>query len=188
MRRGGGFWGRGRFSKRSASPPDPLSRRVAGNRLDFSSRLVRPCEVGAIPCGLVVVTAADRAAAPCLRWGSYKLISGDPKGWRGRPESRQTDSVPRLALGGAFPCGLVVVTAADRAAATCLRWGRYKLISGRSPKVSKGRPESRQTGSVPRLAPAGAKPCLQAIKAWKPFSCTAPALQIPVTLYWKRFQ
>ena len=37
------FWGRGRFSKRSASPPDPLSRRVAGNRLVRSSRLVRPC-------------------------------------------------------------------------------------------------------------------------------------------------
>ena len=39
----GRVWGRGRFSERSASPPDPLSRRVAGNRLVFfgSSRKVR---------------------------------------------------------------------------------------------------------------------------------------------------
>ena len=28
----GRCWGRGRFSKRSASPPDPLSRRVAGDK------------------------------------------------------------------------------------------------------------------------------------------------------------
>ena len=57
-------WGRGRFSKRSASPPDPLSRRAAGNRLGCSFGVVRPCEVGAAPIGLVMVTAADRAAAP----------------------------------------------------------------------------------------------------------------------------
>ena len=41
----GKLWGRGRFSKRSASPPDPLSRRVAGNRLVRSCELVRPCNV-----------------------------------------------------------------------------------------------------------------------------------------------
>ena len=55
-------WGRGRFSKRSASPPDPLSRRVAGNRLVLSFGVVRPCEVGAFSCFGVMVTAADRAA------------------------------------------------------------------------------------------------------------------------------
>ena len=46
----GRFWGRGRFSKRSASPPDPLSRRVAGNRLDSSFEGSRPCNVGAFSC------------------------------------------------------------------------------------------------------------------------------------------
>ena len=56
-------WGRGRFSKRSASPPDPLSRRVAGNRLVCSFGVVRPCELGAASCLLVESTAADRAAA-----------------------------------------------------------------------------------------------------------------------------
>ena len=55
---------RGRFSKRSASPPDPLSRRVAGNRLVCSFGVVRPCELGAASCLLVESTAADRAAAP----------------------------------------------------------------------------------------------------------------------------
>ena len=63
-------WGRGRFSKRSASPPDPLSRRVAGNRLARSSRLACPCEVGTVSCFGVVVTAADRAAATYAAWGT----------------------------------------------------------------------------------------------------------------------
>ena len=44
------FWGRGRFSKRSASTPTPLSRRVDGNRLVRSYGLVRPCSVGAVSC------------------------------------------------------------------------------------------------------------------------------------------
>ena len=35
-------WGRGRFSKRSASPPDPLSRRVAGVRVGCSFIQVAP--------------------------------------------------------------------------------------------------------------------------------------------------
>ena len=59
----GEFRGRGRFSKRSASPPDPLSRRVAGNRLVCSFGVERPCECGSSPIDLVEVTAADRAAA-----------------------------------------------------------------------------------------------------------------------------
>ena len=50
-------------SLRETSPPDPLSRRVAGNKLDASFGVARPCEMGAVPCNLVVVTAADRAAA-----------------------------------------------------------------------------------------------------------------------------
>ena len=58
---GGGRWGRGRFSKRSASPPDPLSRRVAGNRLGSSVGLAHPCECGRSTIGSVEVTAADRA-------------------------------------------------------------------------------------------------------------------------------
>ena len=68
----GRCWGRGRFSKRSASPPDPLSRRVVGNRLVCSFGIVRPCECGSSPIGSVVVTAADRAAATCQRWSSYR--------------------------------------------------------------------------------------------------------------------
>ncbi len=151
------FWGRGRFSaekrlspqtpspeerlgrtrqapgeralsKRSTSPPpDPLSRRVAGNRLDFSSRLVRPCEVGAIPCGLVVVTAADRAAATCRQWRTVRSCFSKRSTSPPDPLSRRVAG-NRLAVSsrlvrpcevGAIPCGLVVVTAADRAAATC---------------------------------------------------------------------
>ena len=83
-RRGvGRFWGRGRFSKRSASPPDPLSRRVAGNRLVRSFGLVRPCELGVISCKVVVVTAADRAAATCQRWSTTKLQGERPEGVAG---------------------------------------------------------------------------------------------------------
>ena len=63
-------WGRGRFSKRSASPPDPLSRRAAGNRVDFSCGLARPCELGVVSCCLAAVTAADRAAATVRRGGT----------------------------------------------------------------------------------------------------------------------
>ena len=71
----GDDWGRCRFSKRSASPPDPLSRRVAGNRLVCSFGGSRPCCVGAVSCCLCVVTAADRAAATCLRWGRKALFT-----------------------------------------------------------------------------------------------------------------
>ena len=46
--------------------PRAPSRRVAGNKLDFSFKLVRPCLLGAISCLLVVVAAADRAAVTCL--------------------------------------------------------------------------------------------------------------------------
>ena len=81
------FWGRGRFSKRSASPPDPLSRRVAGNRLGFSSRLARPCSLGAFSCFSVMVTAADRAAATCQRWPLYSWRGDRAKVSKGRSQS-----------------------------------------------------------------------------------------------------
>ena len=69
----GKLWGRGRFSKRSASPPAPLSRRVAGNRRGFSFGVERPCELGWSPINLREVTAADRAAATIAAWGDEPL-------------------------------------------------------------------------------------------------------------------
>ncbi len=48
------------------SSPDSFSRRAVGNKLDSSYGLARPCKLGVSPIGLAVVTAADRAAAPCL--------------------------------------------------------------------------------------------------------------------------
>ncbi len=67
---GGRFWGRGRFSKRSASPPDPLSRRVAAVRVVFSSIQYTAVSWSVVSCCLVVVTAADRAAATYATWGT----------------------------------------------------------------------------------------------------------------------
>ena len=43
----------------------------------------------AVLCCLVVVTAADRAAATCQLSPPYQFISRDPKGWRGRSESHR---------------------------------------------------------------------------------------------------
>ena len=109
---GGRFWGRGRFSERSASPPDPLSRRAAGvwgvTILWSWFRL----SVGEVSDRLGLVTAADRAAATCQRWKRYKFISG---GGRGRSESWQTASVHRLVSGGH-----VIVTCGGFAATHCL--------------------------------------------------------------------
>ena len=53
--------------------PRPLSRRAAGNRLVRFFGLARPCEVGAVSCFGVVVTAADRAAATVRRVGDELL-------------------------------------------------------------------------------------------------------------------
>ena len=98
-RRGmGERWGRGRFSERSASPPDPLSRRAAGNRLGSSFGGSRPCEVGAFPCFGVVVTAADRAAATCQHRVSYKL-GGSGEGFQraiAKPFGASADAASRL--------------------------------------------------------------------------------------------
>ena len=66
----GRFWGRGRFSERSASPPDPLSRRAAGVWLVRFCIGGSACECGRSPINLVVVTAADRAAATLRRGGT----------------------------------------------------------------------------------------------------------------------
>ena len=112
--REGERWGRGRFSKRSASPPDPLSRRVAGNRLVCSFGGSLPCEVGAVSCCLVVVTAADRAAATCQRWvttnyrkrageGFQRAIAKPPDGLRPLVVPAGTKS--RLRGGGPPPHG-----------------------------------------------------------------------------------
>ncbi len=58
----GRFWGRGRFSERSASPPAPLSRRAAGVRVGAFCEVGSACELGRSPISLVVVTAALSAA------------------------------------------------------------------------------------------------------------------------------
>ena len=78
-RRKGRRWGRGRFSERSASPPDPLSRRADGVWLVRFCLLGSACECGRSPINLVVVTAADRAAATLRRGGTEPLrpLRGD---------------------------------------------------------------------------------------------------------------
>ena len=78
--------GRGRFSRTRLSP-DPLSRRVAGNRLGFSSRLARPCSLGVFSCFGAMVTAADRAAATCQRWPLYSWRGDRAKVSKGRSQS-----------------------------------------------------------------------------------------------------
>ena len=85
----GRFWGRGRFSERSASPPDPLSRRAAGNRLGCSFGVERPCECGWSPIGLVVVTAADRAAA------TFAACGGNPSARISRAPPLSGEALPR---------------------------------------------------------------------------------------------
>ena len=64
----GELWGGGGFSERSPSSPDPFSRRAAGVWVGCFCGVGSACELGAVPCGVVVVTAADRAAATCQRW------------------------------------------------------------------------------------------------------------------------
>ena len=46
-------------------------------------QLVRPCSVGAIPCCLAVVTAADRAAATFQRLGTIPVNAWEPEGVAG---------------------------------------------------------------------------------------------------------
>ncbi len=74
-------------SLREAPPPEPLSRRAAGNKLVFSFGVERPCELGAFSYGWVEVTAADRAAAPSQLEGNGKMQRILPTS---RPQTRPT--------------------------------------------------------------------------------------------------
>ena len=72
----GKFWGGGGFSERSPSSPDPFSRRAAGVWRVCFCMVGSACEVEAVSCELVEVTAADRAAAPCkVRLRARKELS-----------------------------------------------------------------------------------------------------------------
>ncbi len=130
--------------------PRAPSRRAAGNKLVFSFQLVRPCELGAFPCFGVMVTAADRAAATChvegrrffyrqyrtnglrgrrmnfsqMQWQIPPSRSLPKSGWEQLVFSFQLVRPCEL---GAFSCFGVMVTAADRAAATCQRRGAKVL-------------------------------------------------------------
>ena len=104
----GRFWGRGRFSKRSASPPDPLSRRAAAVRVVFSSIQYAAVSWSAVSCCLVVVTAADRAAATCQRWAPHSCRGDRAKVSKGRSQSPLvvSEGHETVAYGGfaATPC------------------------------------------------------------------------------------
>ena len=80
--------------------PRAPSRRAAGNRLDASFGLARPCELGASPIGLAVVTAADRAAVT-VRGGG---VSADAEGIS--PLRRRGGGFP---IAPATPSGLLLI-------------------------------------------------------------------------------
>ena len=82
-----GLWGRGRFSKRSASPPDPLIRRVAAVRVVFSSIQYTAASWSVVSCCLVVVAAALSAAVT-----TTKLI-GDTPMLHGHTSSKERTSL-----------------------------------------------------------------------------------------------
>ena len=121
--------GERRFSERSASPPDPLSRRAVGVWCVRFCLVGSACEWGVSTIGWGMVTAADRAAATfaafggrCWGRGRFSERSASPPG----PLSRRAVGVWRVRsclVGsacewGVSPIGWVMVTAADRAAAT----------------------------------------------------------------------
>ena len=54
-----------------------------GQDLVFSFGVERPWELGAFPCLGVVVTAADRAAATCLRFAPILVNKQGPEGAAG---------------------------------------------------------------------------------------------------------
>ena len=94
----GRLWGRGRFSERSASPPDPLSRRAAGVRRSCFCIVGSACKVGAASCCFVVVTAADRAAATCQRRAPRSWMSDRAKVSKGLPPQRALSAEGRLRI------------------------------------------------------------------------------------------
>ena len=94
-------------SLREAPPPGPLPKSSWGlGRLLLHTG--RPCKLGAPSSGLVVVTAADRAAATCQRWVTTKLqgvrtegVAGaigkpPPRLRRGEIPSASADAAPWL--------------------------------------------------------------------------------------------
>ena len=84
---GGRRWGRGRFSERSASPPDPYSRRAAGVwRGAILQRWFR-LRGGRAPLESCESTAADKAAADMRRGGvssAMRVTAHDSSLCRGR--------------------------------------------------------------------------------------------------------
>ena len=104
-------------------------------------------EVGVVSCCLVVVTAADRAAATCQRLVQYKFISGGPKGWRGRSESCQTGSVHRLAPAGAKSPYAAKVAAALSAAVTTIKQEGTEPTSQAEPTKKKHTPPNASRSS-----------------------------------------
>ena len=69
------------------SPQTPLSRRAAGVWVGCFCIGGSACELGVSPIGLVMVTAADRAAATCQRWVSYSWTGDRAKVSKGRSQS-----------------------------------------------------------------------------------------------------
>ena len=110
--RGKRFWGGGGFSERSPSSPDPFSRRAAGVRVRHFGWLGSACEYGRSPIDLVVVTAADRAAATCQRWVRHKPKSERAEGVAGAigklPDGLRPP--PRLRRGDTVTCGSFAAT------------------------------------------------------------------------------
>ena len=102
--REGRFWGRGRFSERSASPPDPLSRRAAGVWVETFLLTWFRLRVGVSLIDLVESTAADRAAANFAAKEAFLKAAGTGLGGFAMPELavlRQKSGAPYFALTGA---------------------------------------------------------------------------------------
>ena len=67
MEKGGDSGGEAASLREAPLPQTPSPEEQLGIGLVFPSGIVRPCECVRFPCGLVVVTAADRAAATLRR-------------------------------------------------------------------------------------------------------------------------
>ena len=104
--------------------------------------LVRPCSVGAVSCCLVVVTAADRAAATCRRWGRghFSERSASPP----RPPSPEE----RLGIGLCVPSDLCAHAAWVRFLAAWL-WSR-RLTEPPRPADAGGEAASQREAPLPQ--------------------------------------